>query len=162
MDKFGQPLPIGAPPRVALGQHPLHPMVVTFPIAFFIAALGADVAFWYSGDVFWSRCSLWLLGGGTAIGVIAAVTGTVELLTVARIRHRAAGWSHFVAAVMLLSIESINWALRLPDPAGAVLPLGIYLSLLGASLVGLAGWLGGNLVFRDQVGIHDEDSDDAF
>lgn len=162
MEKFGQPLPIGAPTRVALGQHPLHPMVVTFPIAFFIAALGADAAFWYGGDEFWPRCSLWLLGAGSAIGIVAAATGTLELLTVARIRHRAAGWSHFVAAVMLLSIESINWAMRLPDPAGAVLPLGIYLSALGAGLVGLAGWLGGNLVFRDQVGVHDEDADDAF
>ena len=156
MSKLEQPLATGTGTVVAISRHPLHPALVTFPIALLVCAVGSDVAFVLLDDQFWARMSLWLLGVGTLMGSVAGATGTVELLAVAGIRNRAAAWSHFVMAVMLLSVGFVNWFWRLPDPAGAVFPLGIFLSFLGALLVGLAGWLGGKLVFEDQVGVHGE------
>ena len=103
------------------------------------------------GDGFWARVSLWLLGVGTLMGTLAGVAGTIELLSVAGIRQRAAAWNHFVMAVMLLAVGFINWFSRLPDAEAAIFPIGIYLSFLGALLVALAGWLGGKLVFEDRV-----------
>lgn len=151
------PLEEGTGTTVAVAGHPLHPMLITFPIALLLSALGSDLAYWWTGDPFWARMSLWLLGGGTAMGGLAGLSGTVELLAVSGIRRRAAAWNHFVAAVMLLSVGFTNWVWRVEDPAGAVLPLGLGLSLLGALLVSIAGWLGGKLVFEHQVGvIHDE------
>lgn len=156
MKKLAQPLPQGTRTVVAVSSHPLHPALVTFPIAFLVAALPSDVAYLLLGDEFWARASLWLLGIGTLMGTLAGITGTVELLAVQGIRQRAAAWSHFVMAVMLLSVSFINWLTRLPDATGAVLPMGLYLSSLGAILVAAAGWLGGKLVFEDQVGVLDE------
>src|SRR5690606_36850317 len=83
---------------VALGSHPLHPMVVPFPIAFLITALATDLAFLATLDEFWARLSLWLLGAGTFMGVAAGVIGAAEMLIIASIRLRAAAWSHFVVA----------------------------------------------------------------
>jgi len=157
MEKFSKAMPVGTTSQVAIARHPLHPMLVTFPIAFYMGALGADAAFWFTGDEFWSRGALWLLGAATIMGTLAGITGTIELLSVPDIRHRAASWSHFVAAVMLLSVGAINWLFRLREPVDAILPQGIFLSALGAALVGMAGWLGGKLVFEHQVGIHEED-----
>lgn len=156
MKKLAKALPEGTTTVVAVSRHPLHPALVTFPIAFIVGTLPADLAYLWLGDEFWARASLWLLGVGTLMGTLAGLTGTVELLAVEGIRHRAAAWSHFVMAVMLLSVSFINWATRLPDAQAAVFPMGLYLSGLGAVLVGAAGWLGGKLVFEDQVGIHDE------
>ncbi|WP_144631114.1 DUF2231 domain-containing protein [Bordetella genomosp. 13] len=156
MKKLAKALPEGTTTVVAVSRHPLHPALVTFPIAFIVGALPSDLAYLLLDDAFWPRVSLWLLGVGTLMGALAGVTGTVELLAVEGIRHRAAAWSHFVMAVMLLSVSFINWFSRLPDAEAAVFPMGIYLSALGAVLVGAAGWLGGKLVFEDQVGIHDE------
>lgn len=146
----------GAPSRMAVAGHPLHPMTVTFPIAFLLAALPADLAFLYLQDAFWARVSLWLLGVGTFAGVVAGVIGTIELLWVEGIRRRITSWSHFVLAVMLLSVGFANWSLRLPDPVAAIYPWGVYLSALGALLTAIAGWLGGKLVFHHQIGIWDE------
>ena len=159
MEKFSKALPVGTTSQVAVARHPLHPMLVTFPIAFYIGALGADAAFWFTGDDFWARGGLWLLGAATLMGILAGIAGTVELLWVPDIRHRAAAWSHFVVAVMLLSVGAINWLFRLREPIDAILPQGFFLSALGAALVGMAGWLGGKLVFEHQVGIHEEDQD---
>jgi len=157
MEHFSKAPVKGTVSQIAVARHPLHPMLVTFPIAFYMGALGADVAFWFTGDDFWARASMWLLGAATLMGTLAGITGTAELLSVPDIRQRAASWSHFVAAVMLLSVGAINWLFRIRDPIGVVLYQGMYLSFLGAILVGVAGWLGGKLVFEHQVGIHEED-----
>ncbi|MVW70067.1 DUF2231 domain-containing protein [Bordetella sp. 15P40C-2] len=157
MDKLAHSLPKGTGTAVAVSRHPLHPALVTFPIAFIIGALPSDLAYLWFGDEFWARASLWLLGVGTLMGGVAGAAGTVELLAVQGIRHRAAAWSHFVMAVMLLSVAFINWQSRLHDAQEAILPMGLYLSALGAVLVAAAGWLGGKLVFEDQVGVHDEE-----
>ena len=138
---------------VALGSHPLHPMVVPFPIAFLITALATDVAFLFTADEFWLRLSLWLLGAGTFMGIVAGLIGAAELLIITSIRRRAAAWSHFVVAVMLLSVAFLNWFIRWSDPIEALLPWGLALSVLGLLLVSVAGWRGGKLVFEERVGV---------
>lgn len=159
MGDITDPPPQGAPSRVAVAGHPLHPMLVTFPIAFLAGLPASDLAYWYTGDPFWARVSLWLAGSGSVMGLVAGIAGTVELLAVKGIRRRAASWSHFIAAVMLLSVAFANWGLRLPDPQAVIFPLGFYLSVLGAGMLGLAGWLGGKLVFEHQVGVVEDDGD---
>ena len=62
---------------------------------------------------------------------------------------------------MLLAVGAINWLYRIRAPIDAILYEGIYLSLLGAGLVGMAGWLGGKLVFEHQVGVHEEEQEEG-
>lgn len=159
IERMGAPAPDGTGTVVAVAGHPLHPMLVTFPIALFLCALGADAAFLLTADAFWARVSLWLLGVGTATGVVAGISGAVELLAISGIRRRGASWSHFVSAVMLLSVGFINWFWRIDDPVRAIVPNGIGLSLLGALLVAVSGWLGGKLVFEHQIGVIGDDGD---
>lgn len=161
MERFGKPLPPGSGTLVAFARHPLHPMLVTFPIAFLLGVLGTDLAFWYTGDAFWARVSLWLVGAGAVMGILAGIAGTIELLWVKEIRRRPASWNHFVLAVALLATAVINWIMRLADPVGSILPTGLYLSALGAILVASAGWMGGKLVFEHQIAVDKADGHDA-
>jgi uncharacterized membrane protein len=138
--------------RIAIAGHPLHAMLVAFPIALTMSVLGADLIYWWTGDPFWPRVAGWAAFGAVLMGVIAGITGTVELLVVPGIRARSASWSHFVLAVMLLSVLGANWVLRIGDPQGAVLPLGLMVSVLAAGLTGVTGWHGGKLVFDYQIG----------
>jgi uncharacterized membrane protein len=147
----------GAPSTVSVARHPLHPMLVHFPIALLIAALGTDGMYWYTGDPFWARMSHWLIGGGTAMGMLAAATGTVELLWERDIRTLTSGWSHFVAAMVMLAIASANWVLRLGAQEEFILPWGLYASVLTLVAVSMAGVVGGKLVYEHQVGVHAED-----
>lgn len=142
----------GAVSRVQIGGHAVHPMLVTFPIAFLSATLVADLAFWWLGDVFWAQAAFWLLVGGVIGGFAAAAAGTADFILVPQIRHHITSWSHFIAAVMLLAVASANLVLRWEDPVGAVLPLGILLSAVHGVLIGVAGWLGGKLVFVHNLG----------
>jgi uncharacterized membrane protein len=137
---------------IAVAGHPLHAMSVHFPIALVIATLGTDIFYWWSGDPFWLRVGLWSAGAAFATGIAAGLAGTAELLLVAGIRGRVASWAHGVAAMTLISVAGLNWALRLATP-DAVLPHGILLSLLAAGLTGLAGWHGGKLIFHHGIGL---------
>jgi uncharacterized membrane protein len=137
---------------VALVGHPIHVMMVHFPIAFVIATLGVDVFYWWSGDAFWVRVGLWSAGIAFWTGIAASIVGTAELLLVRGIRAQEASWSHAVAAMTLVAIAGANWGLRLFD-AGEILPHGLALSALSSAMTGFAGWHGGKLVFDHGIGI---------
>ncbi len=96
-----QRLDVGS--AVALVGHPIHVMMVHFPVAFVVATLGVDVFYWWTGDVFWLRAGLWAAGIAFWSGVAASIVGTGELLLVRGIRLLEASWSHAVAAMTLVA-----------------------------------------------------------
>jgi len=137
---------------IAVAGHPIHAMLVHFPIALTICTLGIDGLYWLGGDPFWLRAGLWSAGFAFLFGVIASIAGTAELVAVPGIRVRVASWNHAIAAMTLVAVAGANWGLRLTF-ADAVLPHGLLLSILAAILTGLAGWHGGKLVFDHGVGL---------
>lgn len=139
--------------KIAVAGHPIHAMLVAFPIALTACTAGADLLYWWTGDNFWARAGLWASGAGFLFGVLAGLAGTVELLMVPGIRARSASWTHFVIAVMLLSILGANWGYRLTGYEQAVLPYGLLLSLFAVGFTGFTGWHGGKLVFEYQIGV---------
>lgn len=139
--------------KVALAGHPIHAMLVAFPIALTSCTFGADALYWWTGDPFWARAGLWAAGTGFLFGLLAGLSGTVELLMVPGIRARASSWTHFVIAVMLLSVLGANWGYRLTGYEEAVLPFGILLSAFAVAFTGFTGWHGGKLVFEYQIGV---------
>ena len=138
--------------QIAIAGHPVHAMFVAFPIALATCTFGADVFYWWTGDGFWARAGLWAAGMAFLMGLLAGLSGTIELLLVPGIRARAASWTHFVIAVMLLSILGANWGYRLAGYEQAVLPYGLLLSGFAVAFTGFTGWHGGKLVFDYQIG----------
>ena len=144
----------GTPSTAAIGGHPIHPMLVVFPIAFLVGALATDLAFWRTDDQFWALASKWLLAAGVIMGALAAVAGLIEFLTIRRVRSLAAGWVHFLGNAAAILIALWNLLHRLGgDPSAMVVPYGIVLSAIVVALFLVTGWLGGELVFRHRIGI---------
>lgn len=137
---------------VAVVGHPVHAMMIHFPIAFAFATLGADVFYWYGGDMFWSRVAVWSAGLAFVSAAAAGIVGTAELLLVKGIRVRVGSWTHAIAAMTFIATVGANWGLRLAEPS-AVLPHVLGLSLLSSVFAGLAGWHGGKLIFDHGIGI---------
>ncbi len=133
-------------------------MLIHFPVAMLLALVGSDLAYWLTGDFFWARASLWLAGIGALGGWISGLAGIIDLATVPKIRRLVTAWCHSILAVMLLSLASLNWLLRLGDPAAHLLPWGLYVSLLTAALISVTGYLGGQLVYEHAVGVDVEEA----
>jgi uncharacterized membrane protein len=143
----------GITSTVAIAGHPLHPLLVTFPIGLLVTALGTDLGYWLTGDPFWARASIWLIGAGFISGIIAAITGMMDFLKINRVRKRRAGWIHMLGNVTALGLTLVNWLLRLNNVTDAVLPIGIILSFIVATLLGITGWYGAELIYRHKVAV---------
>jgi uncharacterized membrane protein len=74
--------------------HPIHPMLIPFPITFLTAALATDVAARTTEDPFWSRTSRWMLGAGIVTGLIAGAVGAIDYFTIRRAREKSVGKLH--------------------------------------------------------------------
>lgn len=135
--------------------HPLHPMLIPFPIAFFVGALVSDVIFWRNGDAFWATASLYLLGAAIVMALLAALAGFTDFLGDRRIRALGHAWQHMLGNLLAVGIALINFLLRLGDPAAAIVPTGLLLSAAIGTILIFTGWRGGDLVYKHRVGIPD-------
>lgn len=142
--------------KMSLKGHPIHPMLVHFPVAALVGLIATDAAFIYTDDYFWARASIWLVGIGTLGGWVAGLVGFIDLVFVKNIRRLITGWSHAILAIMLLSLTSFNWLIRWDEPDTAIMPWGIVLSLLSGVMIAVTANLGGKLVYEHAVGIKTE------
>lgn len=143
--------------RMAIRGHPIHPMLIHFPVAALLGLIATDLAYIFSGDYFWARASLWLAGIGALGGWVSGFAGLIDLLSVSQIRRLITAWCHAILAVMLLSLASLNWLFRLDTADVNILPWGLYLSLLTGVLIASASYLGGRLVYEHAVGVEVEE-----
>ena len=143
----------GITSSVAILGHPIHPIVVIFPVAFLSAAAGADIGYWLTRSEFWADGSSWLIGSGVVTAIVAAVVGIFDFIRIPRVRSRTAGWAHMWLNVAVLIISIVNFTLRLLLSKSIILPVGLILSLVVATLLLASGWYGGELTFRHKVGI---------
>lgn len=141
------------PSKAAVAGHPIHPMLIPFPIAFLGIALVTDIVYWSVGDPFWARASLWLIGAGIVSAVLAAVAGLVDFLGVKPVRQFRAAWIHVIGNGTVVALAVVNLLLRLDSPAEAVVPSGFVLSLITTGLLVVTGWYGGELAYRHRVGV---------
>lgn len=152
-----QPVPENLSPsvesRVAVKRHPLHPILVVYPVVCLSLLLPSDLAWLWTGDGFWARVSWWLNLMGLASGLFAAVFGILDMFLIRVARRHVSAWSHFIAAVMVLALAALGVWLRAPDPQ-AVWPWALLQSSLCFLMVGVAGWLGGTLTFGHGIGVY--------
>lgn len=137
---------------VKIAGHPLHPMLVQFPIVCFILTLVVDILY-TRGQTDVARWTIWLLGIGLAMGALAAVAGLTDFLGEKRIQGSDA-IKHAVANVAAVVLEVVNLILRLKstDSIGST---GVYISLVVVLILLYSGWKGGDLVYRHGMGVND-------
>ena len=135
----------------SINGHPIHPMLVPFPIALFVGALATDIAFAVDGSQGWAVASKWLIGAGIVGALLAALAGFADFFGNSRIREFRDAWLHMFANLTAVVVEVVNFLLRLPDEslAGST---GLALSAVAGLILLFSGWKGGELVFRHGVG----------
>jgi uncharacterized membrane protein len=135
--------------------HPIHPMVIGFPIACFVLTFASDLAFYATSNEFWAMASFWLLGIGLITAALAAATGLMEVFGDNRVRTLSATKAHGISIVIALLIALYNWYTRFEHGSSAVVPTGAILSGIAVLVLIVAGWKGGEMVFRHRVGVAD-------
>ena len=139
-----------------IGGHPIHPMLIPFPIAFLVATLACDLIFWRTGNAAWSTASLWLLGAALVMAALAAVAGLTDFIGDGRIRALPAAWHHMIGNVLAVLLSLWNWYRRYDAGEAAVLPTGLLISLVVVLILLYTGWRGWEMVYQHRVAVSDE------
>lgn len=135
--------------------HPVHLMLVNFPLGLWVTAAVFDIVRLVTGNGYWSGVAFWMIAAGSVGGVLAALAGVTDWTGIPKdTRARQVGIVHGVGNALVLALFIVSWLLRLNAPDNPSI-LAYILSFLGAALVGLTGWLGGELTGRYGVGIEE-------
>ena len=133
--------------------HPIHAMLVPFPVTCFIGAFVTDLIYSRTYNLQWQYFSIWLLTAGLIMGGLAALFGFVDYFGDRRVRRvRPANW-HMALNLLAWLLSLINAFVHSRDGWTAVVPEGLILSGLVVLLLGVSGWLGQSLVYRHRVGV---------
>jgi uncharacterized membrane protein len=66
----------------SVAKHPLHPMLVAFPIGLWVFSLVCDIVRLFGGAPVWSTLALYTIGGGIAGALLAAIPGFIDYLSI--------------------------------------------------------------------------------
>ncbi|HVK89530.1 MAG TPA: DUF2231 domain-containing protein [Kofleriaceae bacterium] len=149
--------------KVQLKGHPIHPMLVSFPIALYTSGVVGLIVYIATRDTFWYRASMTVLLAGAAMAALAAVPGLIDLffgIPRNEKRARTTGVIHMclnVASLALFAGAGFSMLMAWQHPAGTeyYLPytLPLTLGIIGIALTGAAGYFGWKLVQTHHVGI---------
>lgn len=139
--------------KVNIGSHPLHPILIPFPIAFFTGTLLCHLAGWWLNKPDLLSTAYYLNIGGIVFALLAAVPGFIDFLyTVppkSSGKKRAA--KHGIINMVMLVCFIIAFLYRREETPNQFILAS--LEIIGVSLMIIAGWLGGTLVYRNQIGV---------
>ena len=141
--------------------HPVHPMLVVFPLGLLITSLILDFIRLGTGDGMWSLVAEYMIGAGVVGGLLAAVFGLLDWLAIPKgTRAKAIGIWHGLGNVVVVLLFIASWFLRLPSPRQPG-NAALVLSIVGVCVGAVSGWLGGELVDRLGIGVDDGANPDA-
>ena len=139
--------------RARLFGHPIHQMLIVFPLGLLATAVIFDVIHLVTGNPRWTEIAYWLIAAGIIGGLTAAVFGLIDWLGIPpNTRAKRIGLLHGGGNVVVVLLFAGSWLLRRDDPT-APETLALILSFLGVGLALFTGWLGGELVSRLGVGV---------
>ena len=141
----------------SLGRHPVHPMLIPFPIALWVFSLVADVIYLWRGNPIWKNwIAFYTLLAGIIGAAAAAVPGLIDWLSITdRAVVKLANW-HARLNVIALVVFCADFYLRTTRGAswvGGSLTIPLLLSVVGIVLIGISGWLGGEMVYVHGVAV---------
>jgi uncharacterized membrane protein len=132
-------------------QHPLHPALAHFPLAFWVGATVSDLLGLETRDPLWWTVSRYAVIAGALTGALALLAGALEAL-LRNLPREARPWlivhAGLMGTALLCFMVSLSWRAMTPPPRAA-----LALSFVGTGIVLVGGFCGGTLVYRYGVGV---------
>jgi uncharacterized membrane protein len=128
-------------------------MLVNFPLGLLVTSAVFDIIHWVTRNGYWSGIAFWMIAAGVITGLLAAIVGTIDALAIpSGTRAKSVSVVHGSGNFLILVLFIASWFLRLSVPENPPI-IAYVLSFLGAALLGITGWLGGELTLRLGIGV---------
>lgn len=142
--------------RTKLLGHPIHPILVVYPLALLSTAVVFDIGYIVTNNQDLATFSYWALAAGIVGGLAAAVFGFVDWLGIpSGTRARRVGMLHGAGNVVVVLAFALSFFARINEPAYLPNLAPLLFGVIGAMIALVTAWLGGELVYRLRVGVDD-------
>jgi uncharacterized membrane protein len=136
----------------SIAGHPIHPMLIVFPVGLLIFSLICDVISKRSADpTTWALVAFYTMVGGFIGALVAAVPGLIDLLSLADKAIKKTAVTHMSINLIAVALYAVNIWLRASATTNTGTPF--LLSVVGVALLAVSGWLGGKMVHEYGVGV---------
>jgi uncharacterized membrane protein len=137
---------------VSIARHPVHPMLVPFPIGLWVFSLVADIIFLMGwGRPVWNDVAFYSMVAGTIGALLAAPFGLLDLFSLRAPGTRRIGLMHMGLNLIIVALFAVDIWLRMRSVTGAGAPVTI--SAIAILLLLGSGWLGGEMVYVHGAGV---------
>jgi uncharacterized membrane protein len=131
-------------------------MLVPIPLGLWIFSLVCDlISLWGWGSGVWNEVAFYTMAGGIVGALLAAGPGLIDYRSLTAPRVKRIALTHMVINLVVVVLFAINLGLRMQYAPDAGTP--IILSAIGVFLLGISGWLGGELVYIYGVAVESQD-----
>lgn len=139
-----------------LSGHPIHPMLIPYPFALLSSAAVFDIAGAMTSRTEWSQTARHMTTAGLGTALVAALPGIVDDFGTVppRTAARRTATQHAICNVSALACFVAAGSSREDD--GRLRSGGVTLAAIGTGLLAVAGWLGGQLVYHERIGVADD------
>jgi len=136
--------------KATIAGHPIHPMLVAFPIGFFAGAVISDIITFLGHPDFWPRMSISLIAFGIIAALVAALFGFIDYFTVPmEPAVKKTATTHMILNLFVVAIYVVALFVRASNPVST---LGYILTFGGLVFLVVSGWFGGHLAYVGLVG----------
>lgn len=139
--------------RAKIARHPVHPMLIVFPVGLWIFSFVCYSVFMLGGPAVWRTVAIYSMGGGIVGAALAAVFGMIDLFSMYPSRARSIGIWHMLINVSVLTLFLVAFFLHIGGQSDDTVTYVI--SAIAVVLLLVSGWLGGELVYVLGVGVAD-------
>jgi uncharacterized membrane protein len=136
----------------SIAGHPIHPMLITFPIGLLVFSLICDLISLASARAeTWTTVAFYTMAGGFIGALAAAIPGVIDLLSLSEARPKKIALTHMALNLVAVTLYAVNLWLRFNGPDNRGMPLA--LSIVAVALLAVSGWLGAEMVHKYGVGV---------
>lgn len=140
--------------KAKLMGHPIHPMLIVFPLGLLATSLGFDVGYMTTDNPELATVSFWMISAGILGGLLSALFGAIDWWAIPpNTRAKAIGLWHGAGNLLVVLLFIVSWYVRSQVPGHSPSSAAVTLSCFAVGLALITGWLGGELVDRLGVGV---------
>ncbi len=144
--------------KASIKGHPIHVMLIPFPIAFFVGTLVADIVTLSTLSPFWFFVGYVLNIGAFSMAAIAAIPGLIDYFNIipARSRARKHATRHMGLNLTIAALYFVSWLIK--ENMGGLNFVPVALEVIGTGMLLYSGWLGWTLVYKHGVAIDERET----
>lgn len=139
-----------------VSDHPIHPMLIPFPVGLFVTSFIFDIVYTITDDLRFYQVSYYMILAGIIGGLIAAIPGLIDYFSMRMSRDaRNTATTHMVLNLIIVGLFLVNLFIRYDNNALAGTPLSwaMALSVVALLMLSYSGWLGWKLIYNYGIAV---------